>query len=386
MPHPCRIGILMDTTDLGLGLHGMHVAFRGLPGVEVVGLADSNPRGLEERLAVSGARRVYPSLAALLADAAPEVMVLANRSPDDHLAQIQACLEAGCHLYCEKPLAARLTEVDQIIALAERHGRQIALAHPCRQAPVWRTLRRMVADGAIGRPLTVYGRGKEDHRGGGEDLIVLGTHVLDFQAALCGQPRQVYAEVTQDGRPIVASDRLPTVEPVGPVAGDAIFATLQFDGQVRGLFESRRGLSTWGRGLARMGITVCGTAGSLTLRFWDGPPPAATLRWSQVAGAPEDDLSYQEVPVVEERVIPGAEPLDYGLLGRENVPQAALFMEAGRFAAWDLLEAIGAGRPPECSAVDARRTQEMLQGIYAAALAGRPVALPLVERRHPLEV
>ncbi len=379
-----RVGILKDMSQMVLGLHGMHVAFRGLPDVEVIGLADANTDNLADKLDLTQAQRHYPTLEAMLADGAPDVVVLCNRHPYDHLAQIQACAEAGCHIYCEKPLAATLTEADRIVALAEEHRIVIGMAHPCRNAPPFRTLKRLVEEGAIGRPLTVYGRGKCDHRGGGEDLIVLGTHILDYETCLFGSPSQVWAEVTTEGRPIVATDRDKTVEPIGPAAGDSIFASFRFANEVRGLFESRRGLFDPATGVIHMGVTVSGTEGSLSLRFKDLAPPAAKLRLSRYPGPPEDESSYQDVPVTEDRVIPGAEPLDYSVCGRESVPTAVLFIEAGRFAAWDLLQAIEEGRQPNSSAYDARRTQEMLQGIYASALSGSAVALPLVERAHPL--
>jgi hypothetical protein len=50
----------------------------------------------------------------------------------------------------------------------------------------------------------------------------------------------------------------------------------------------------------------------------------------------------------------------------------------------DMLRAAEEGREPMCSGNDARWTLEMIQGVYAAHLAGARVALPLQERKHPL--
>ena len=189
--------------------------------------------------------------------------------------------EAGCHIYCEKPLTASLREADEIVALAERHQIRICMAHPARYALAFRTMKAMVEAGEIGTPVTVHGRGKDDHRGGGEDLIVLGTHILDLQTFLFGAPEYVSAEVTVGGRPIVKTDRAQTVEPIGPAAGDSIFATFRFPGDVRGIFESRRGLADPTGAISRMGLTVIGSTGALSLRFRDVGPPEARLRISR---------------------------------------------------------------------------------------------------------
>ena len=128
-------------------------------------------------------------------------------------------------------------------------------------------MKQIAASGEIGRVLTIYGRGKCDHRGGGEDLIVLGTHILDLQSFFFGEPISVLAEVFADGRPIAGSDRAETVEPIGLAAGDDIFATFHFPDGVRGISESRRGLLAESEGHVYMGITVQGTKGAVSLRF-----------------------------------------------------------------------------------------------------------------------
>jgi predicted dehydrogenase len=312
----------------------------------------------------------------------PDIVVLCSRHPYDHLPQIEAAVAAGCHIYCEKPLTASLLEADRIVELTERSGVCLCMAHPGRYALAFRAMKRMLESGEIGRPLTVFGRGKCDHRGGGEDLIVLGTHILDLQRFFFGPPRYVYADITADGRRIEKGDRAETVEPIGPAAGDSILAQFRFPGDVRGVFESRRGLYDRASGMTQMGIAVVGTDGALSLRFDDYE--TRPLRISRGPGALEYGRSFEEVPLTEDRAIPGAEPLDYSLCGTRDIPSATFFLEANRFAAWDLICAIEEDRKPVSSAHDARLTQEMIQGIYAAHLSGGSVTFPLEDRTHPL--
>ncbi len=384
MSRTWRIAIVHDTAKKSLGGHGLHGAFYGLPGVEVVAQVDSNLENLDEKLSHTGARAHYATIEAMLEAESPDIVVLCSRHPYDHLPQIEALAAAGCHIYCEKPLSVTVPEADRIVELVERHGIVLCMAHPARYAPAFLELKRLVEAGEIGTPLTVYGRGKCDHRGGGEDLLTLGTHILDYMTFLCGPPSHLWAEVTEAGRPITASSRTETVEPLQPAAGDAVFATFAFARGVRGLFESRRGLSAQTPNLVRMGVTVRGTEGSLSLRFNDPGWPDDGLRLSRCKRSPEDESAYEAIPVRDTRTIPGAVPLDDDWRGQRGLPTARLFLDSNRYAAWDLMGAIEEGRQPVSNVYTARLTVEMIQGIYASSLSRRVVDLPLAERAHPL--
>src|SRR6185295_18016683 len=76
--------------------------------------------------------------------------------------------------------------------------------------------------GLIGQLMEVRTRGKEDHRAGGEDMMVLGTHCMYLMRMFAGDPLWCTARVTQDGRDITVADRRAATEPLGPVAGDTI--------------------------------------------------------------------------------------------------------------------------------------------------------------------
>ena len=64
----------------------------------------------------------------------------------------------------------------------------------------------MIADGKIGRILELRGRGKEDQRGGGEDLWVLGTHIMDLIRLFGGDPTWCFGTVTAGGKPVTKAD------------------------------------------------------------------------------------------------------------------------------------------------------------------------------------
>lgn len=370
-----KIGVVYDSSQKSKGHHGTHFAFTGLPDVEIV-LADPNPDGAAARLQAIGAVRHHDDVQTMLDVEAPDVVVVCSRLPGDHSPVIRAAVERGCHVLCEKPMTDSLSEADVIAALAARRGVKVAVAHLARHAHVFRTMKRMIAHGDIGRPLAFYGRGKEDERGGGEDLTVLGTHILDIGIDLFGMPDYVFADVSVDGRPIVAGDRLATTEPIGLCAGDCVWASFRFPQGVQGVFESRKGLCT---GPVRMGVTVVGTAGALAMRYDD----ARHLRICRASDVPEDEAHFEtlELPPEDRALPPGAAPLDYAHYGPRP---SRYFADNNRFAAWDLLQAIEEDRQPRSSVYDAIHVLKMIHGIYASSLTRRAVAFPLSDRSHPL--
>jgi predicted dehydrogenase len=214
-------------------------------------------------------------------------------------------------------------------------------------------------------------------------MIVLGTHIFDIQTFFFGAPEYVFADVTTDGRPIVKTDRAKTVQPIGPAAGDEIFAYFRFPKGVRGIFESKRGLRDRTSGRTHMGIAVIGTKGTLSLRFED-EVARRCLRISRRPYPSEDDSHFEEVPLTEDRAIPGAEPLDYSLCGQRDIPKATFFLESNRFAVWDLVRAIEEDRQPVSSIYNARLAAEMIYGVYASHLSRSVVRFPLTDRTHPL--
>ena len=369
-----RIGIVYDTSEKSRGGHGTHLAFKGLPGADVVALVDSNHANLDARMANVAAKRHYDSWQELLENERLDIVDVCSRLPGDHFDVICAALRKGISVLCEKPLVSTLAEADEIARLARENHARVCVAHLARYARVFRTMKREIAAGRIGRVLTFYGRGKEDNRGGGEDLLVLGTHILDAGCFLFGHPTSVYAEITQNGAELKRKDRIETTEPLGDIAGTDLFSTFDFPDGVRGVFESRRGLF---KGQVRMGVTVAGTEGCLSMRY-DGK---RLLRFSPSPYPPEDDSQYEILPLDEDALIPGAAPLQYEM-GTMN--EGWYFTENNRLAAWDLMNAIDEDREPVASAAETVVTMELINGMYESQFRKKRIALPLADRRPPL--
>jgi len=378
-----KVAIARDTAVKCLGFHGLHVGFCGIPNVEVVGFFDSKAEDLDDVMEATKAKRHYRDYLQMLDSEKPDIVVLCSRHPYDHLDQIKAATARGIHIYCEKPMTVSLKEADEIVELVEAHNIKLCMAHPARYSSAFLQMKKMIEDGEIGIPLTIHGRGKSDHRGGGEDLMVLGTHILDLEIFFFGQPESVWAEVRSAGKPIVKGDICETIEPIGLTSGDNIFASFSFSNGVRGLFESRRGLFEHGKQRSPMGIAVIGTEGTLSLRFDDYRD--ASLKISRSKNPPDVDACFEDVEVLDERIIFGAASLDQSLCGR-HTPSASWFLESNRYGVWDLMRSIEEDRQPVSNIYNARTVLEMIYGVYGSQLSRKAIDFPLVDRNNPLGV
>jgi myo-inositol 2-dehydrogenase/D-chiro-inositol 1-dehydrogenase len=72
--------------------------------------------------------------------------------PHLHFEATKAALTAGCHVLLEKPMCLQLDECDELIALAKKQNRHLAVGHEFRLSSLWGRIKEMVDEGAIGDP------------------------------------------------------------------------------------------------------------------------------------------------------------------------------------------------------------------------------------------
>jgi len=116
-----------------------------------------------------------------------------------------ACLEAGLHVQCEKPLALTMRGCNLLIETARQAGRILSVAENYRRDPMNRLIRALIEDGAIGTPQllvdTAVGGGKRmiitpwRHRKlAGTIVLDAGTHNADVMQYYVGDADTVYGE------------------------------------------------------------------------------------------------------------------------------------------------------------------------------------------------
>jgi len=224
----------------------------------------------------------------------------------------------------------------------------------------------LIAAGKIGRLRRVHGFGKCDRRGGGQDLIVLGSHILDMMCYFAGEPAWAHAHIMQQGRDVAVGDIRPGDEGVGLIAGDSIVGHYAFESGVMGEFESF--VAQDGTGTSYFTLLLEGTAGTIGHRSFGG----RHLFWHH-RGMP--------FPARDERW----EPLEldgYTPEGPEDMNERYIW--AHQQLIRDLLRSVAERRPPLASAQGATTALEMMMAAYESHFAGRRVFFPLTNRRHPL--
>jgi predicted dehydrogenase len=122
---------------VGLGNMGMShaLAYTRIPGFEVVGVCERRvaDRNLPE--ALSGAKK-FANFEHALAELKPDVVSI-NTMPDTHAQFAIKAMQAGAHVFVEKPLADNAENAEKVVATAQRTGRKLVVGYILRQHPSW---------------------------------------------------------------------------------------------------------------------------------------------------------------------------------------------------------------------------------------------------------
>ncbi len=172
---------------------------RQIPEAELTAVCDIR---LEVAQAVAdelGIQRVVRDYHDLLSDANIEAVLIASSTPT-HAAIIKDAAQAGKQIFCEKPLAMDLGEIDGALAAAEKAGVKLQVGFNRRFDKSFRRVREIVASGEIGRPciLRITNRdpdfpAMEFLRASGGIFLDLAIHDFDMVRYQLGEVVEVYA-------------------------------------------------------------------------------------------------------------------------------------------------------------------------------------------------
>ena len=372
MPKTYSAAVIGSTGKGGYG-HRLDTAF-DIDDVELVAIADHDPEGLADAGEQLGVSRLYRDYRQMLEREKPDFVSIAPSWVTERVPMIEAAAAAGCHIYCEKPVAGSLAEVDAIVAACQSAQVKMAVAHQWRaMLPVQRIIKDVKA-GKFGKLLRIRTRPKDDSRGGGEELLLHGTHLFDLMMAFAGEPRWASGHVSVNDRDATTDDTGQGNAPVGPIIGDSISAVFGFDNGVRGFFESTAGLAIPGESNFDnlYGLSLECERASLELR-----EPGDVYIYPAPRVLPDiQDLTWERIWLPEWHDRPEHAP---DLL-RKN------WLSIGnRTLARDLIDAAETDREPLSSIQMVRFVNEMVQGVYSSHLrSGCRIDIPLADRAHPL--
>lgn len=364
-----RVAVIGHTGHGNYG-HGIDTMWATLPMTEVVAVADADDKGLAAALKKLKVTKGYADYHQMLKEAKPDLVGIGPRYIDEHRDMCLAAISAGAKgIYMEKPFCRTLAEADEIIAAAEKTGTKIAIAHRNRWHPVLPVIQDLIKQGTMGQFLEVRCRGKEDKRGGGLDLWVLGSHVLNLGVYFAGNPVACTATVLQDGRPVTKADVKEGDEGVGPLAGNEVHARFETASGIPIFFDS---LHDAGTKEAGFGMQLIGSKGIIDLRM-DTDPIAHFLKGTSLG------------PVKEPRTWV---PLTTGGIDKpEPLEGISKRVMAHTVGGEDLIAAIKENREPLCGAKDGRTGLEMISAVFEShRLNGQRVTLPLKTRENPLSL
>ncbi|MDF1823776.1 MAG: Gfo/Idh/MocA family oxidoreductase [Verrucomicrobiales bacterium] len=184
------------------GMAHYHIAGFRQAGAEVVAMADVNAEAAKASAEANGIPTSYGDVAEMLASDIDAVSIIVPNKFHAPLA-IQA-LEAGKHVFCEKPPAISAPEVEEMIAARDKAGKQLMFNFNNRARPESREMMKFIESGVVGkinsaqakwaRRTGIPGFGgwftTKALSGGGPVIDLL--HMLDLAMYFMGSPKPAY--------------------------------------------------------------------------------------------------------------------------------------------------------------------------------------------------
>jgi predicted dehydrogenase len=185
------------------GIAGSHMpGWEASEHAEVVAGADINEKALKSWGQQFGVKRLLTDPAELLAD--PDIDIVDICTPNNYHAPLSiAALQAGKHVLCEKPLAARPDEIRKMIAARDKSGRLLMTAQQLRFEAKSKAMKDEIDTGVLGdvyhargwllRRIALPARPGfvlKEHSGGGP-CIDIGVHILDLTLWMMGNPKPI---------------------------------------------------------------------------------------------------------------------------------------------------------------------------------------------------
>ncbi len=365
MPAKHRVVVIGHTGRGNYG-HGIDTVWSRLKDTcEVLAVSDPDEQGRADAAKRIGVSKTFANYRQMLDETKPTIVGIGPRWVDQHRDMVLAAAERGIHIYMEKPLCRSPAEADEMAAACRKHDVKLALAHQTRYSPKLQMLKEFIEAGNLGELLEFRGRGKEDARGGSEDLWVLGSHVMNLINFFGGDPQWCFAQVKQEGQPIAKSHVKDGPEGLGPLAGDTVSAMYGMEGGATAYFGTKRNAAG-----GRFGLTIYGSKG--VVEILTGTLPSVQFLADPAWSPGRSGKTW--VPISSAGV-GKPEPLRDGSADEGNY-----------LAVRDLLSAIEKDRDPECSVDEGRTTIEMICAVFESQRIGGPVLWPLKTRVNPLSL
>lgn len=211
MATPFKIGLIGAGGISALHMH----AFQQFPErVQLTAVCDVVEEKAKARAAEAGGVPYYTDIATMLAEADMDGVDICTMH-NQHGAHALAAFAAGKHVLLEKPMGCSLKECVQMVEAAEQAGLTFMVAQCQRYMPTYRSVRNLVADGALGAIRAVRFDSMQDipsfapdghwlcegDKAGGGIVISVSVHRIDLMRFLVGDIVRVTG-VTRNTTPL----------------------------------------------------------------------------------------------------------------------------------------------------------------------------------------
>ena len=317
--------------------------------VELIGVCDLVRKRAEDAQQQYGIRKLYETMHDAFAD--PEVDVILNLTrPYEHFEVSRAALEAGKHVYSEKPLGADLSEGRALLQLARQKGLLLGGAPDTVLGAGIQTCRRLIDEGCIGTPIGsaafMMSSGPEPwhpdpeffYKRGGGPMFDMGPYYLTAMINLLGGVERVFSASRASFPQRIIGSQPHAGEVIDVDVNTYIAGTVQYASGAIGTIFTTFDLKF--PGAKRRFIEVYGTEGTLFV------PDPNTFGGKVELYRPEQG-ELKEMPLMY------AYPENSRALGLT-----------------DLCKALLTGREPRCGVQQTYHVLEMIEGFETSAKTG----------------
>lgn len=177
-------------------------AYHKMPEFEIVGLVSRGPESRGKLSEELGGLPTFGNFEEALAATKPDAVSI-NTYPDTHADYVKKSLNAGAHIFVEKPLAETVEEAEEIKALAEEKGKKIVIGYILRVHPAWKKFIETAQ--TLGKPLVMRMNLNQQSKGDTwythkmlmnsmSPIVDCGVHYVDVMCLMTGaQPISVSA-------------------------------------------------------------------------------------------------------------------------------------------------------------------------------------------------
>ncbi len=127
-------------------------AYKMLDGFELVGLVNRTPPKRDKLAAELGITALFDDLDEAISTTKPDAVCISTY-PDTHFEYTVKSLNAGLHVFLEKPIAETVEQAQQIVSLAKEKNRKVVIGYILRHHPAWKKFIEIAR--TLGKPLVM---------------------------------------------------------------------------------------------------------------------------------------------------------------------------------------------------------------------------------------